>query len=73
MLIDTRDEDLAKVEIGILGTIFAVALLGNVAVLSVLLWRRKKVWLPLIAENANPLGKKEKSQIRFLQKPNTKL
>lgn len=39
----TRDEELAKLEIGILGTVFALALLGNVSVLSVLLWRRKKV------------------------------
>lgn len=41
--LETRDEELAKVEIGILGTIFAVALLGNAAVLSILLWRKKKV------------------------------
>ncbi|XP_055334515.1 oxytocin receptor-like [Paramacrobiotus metropolitanus] len=39
----TRDEELAKVEIGILGAIFAVALFGNISVLSILLWRRKKL------------------------------
>uniref|UniRef100_A0A0L8I8U1 G-protein coupled receptors family 1 profile domain-containing protein n=2 Tax=Octopus bimaculoides TaxID=37653 RepID=A0A0L8I8U1_OCTBM len=38
-----RDEKLVKIEIAVLGTCFSLAIINNLCVLLVLLWRRKKI------------------------------